>query len=76
MSETATRDMRDISRCWQNNGYHAHGAGPCFDTYEAVIKYRDEYDRAYAALMEFKQSHPWSWQNCPEWESFNRRWRR
>ena len=34
-----------ISKCWQNNGYHAHGAGPCFDTLEAALLYRDEYQK-------------------------------
>jgi hypothetical protein len=39
------RDMRNISRCWQYSGWHAHGAGPCFDTYEEAIAYRDYYDK-------------------------------
>lgn len=30
-----------VSRCWQNNGYHALGAGPCFDTAEQAVYYRD-----------------------------------
>lgn len=35
-----------ISRCWQNFGYHALGAGPCFDTVEQAVAYRDrELDR-------------------------------
>jgi hypothetical protein len=43
---TLDRDMRNISTCWQYapNGWHAYGAGPCFDTYEAAIKYRDLID--------------------------------
>jgi hypothetical protein len=30
-----------ISMCWQNRGYHAMGAGPCFDTVEQAVAYRD-----------------------------------
>jgi hypothetical protein len=30
-----------ISMCWQNRGYHAMGAGPCFDTIEEAVAYRD-----------------------------------
>jgi hypothetical protein len=37
----AIRDMRDISTCWQYSGWHAKGAGPCFDTYEMAVAYRD-----------------------------------
>ena len=41
------RDMRGISTCWQYgpNGWHAYGAGPCFDTYEQAIAYRDFTDK-------------------------------
>jgi len=40
------RDMRGISACWHNapNGWHAYGAGPCFDTYEQAVDYRNSLD--------------------------------
>lgn len=41
----AKPDMLHITRCWQNNGWHAYASGPCFDTYEQAIKYRDAIDR-------------------------------
>ena len=65
----------NISRCWQNGGYHAHMAGPCFDILAAALSYRDEYDRASAALMKFKETPRWSWEKCLEWENFMRKWR-
>lgn len=37
--------MRGISRCWQYFGYHVYGAGPCFDTLEQAIGYRNRLDR-------------------------------
>jgi hypothetical protein len=40
---------RGISRCWQNRGYHVYGAGPCFDTMDQAVAYRDWYDREEAA---------------------------
>lgn len=36
---------RGLSRCWQNCGWHVYGAGPCFDTEDAAIDYRDSLDR-------------------------------
>ncbi len=41
----AGRDMRGISKCWQGWGFHVYKAGPCFDTYEQAIEYRDSLDR-------------------------------
>lgn len=38
------RDMRDITRCSRYEGWHVYGAGPCFDTYEQAIHYRDSLD--------------------------------
>lgn len=35
---------RGITRCWQNLGYHVYAAGPCFDTHEQAIRYRDGLD--------------------------------
>ena len=37
--------MVGISRCWQNSGWHAHGAGPCFAKYEQAIVFRDLVER-------------------------------
>lgn len=37
-------DMRGISRCWQNDGWHVYKAGPCFDKYEQAIAYRASLD--------------------------------
>lgn len=45
MSETAQLPA-NISRCWQNNGYHAYMTGPCFDTRAAAVAYRDRLDAA------------------------------
>ena len=41
---TTERDMRGITRCWQHNGWHVYMAGPCFDTYEQAIAYRNSLD--------------------------------
>jgi hypothetical protein len=44
----ATEDaeaLRGISRCWQNNGYHVYGAGPCLDSLGQAQAYRAEFDR-------------------------------
>jgi hypothetical protein len=38
-------DMRGITSCWQNLGYHVYMAGPCFDTREQARVYRDGLDR-------------------------------
>lgn len=35
---------RGITRCWQNQGYHVYMAGPCFDTLEQAIRYRESLD--------------------------------
>lgn len=35
--------MRRISRCWQG-GWHANAAGPCFDTPERAMAFRDRED--------------------------------
>lgn len=40
--------LRGISRCWQNNGYHVYGAGPCCETLAHAQAYRDAYDRRAA----------------------------
>lgn len=37
---------RGITKCWQNQGWHVYGAGPCFDTLEQAVGYRDGLDRA------------------------------
>lgn len=37
-------DMRAITRCAQNAGFHVYGAGPCFDTYEQAVHYRESLD--------------------------------
>ena len=75
MTAPEALDTVNLSRCWQNNGWHAHGAGPCFDTREQAIRYRDAYDVAYTALMKWRKDFPWSHGECPEWYSFNNRWR-
>jgi RNase P/RNase MRP subunit POP5 len=38
------RRERGITRCWQNHGYHVYMAGPCFDTFEEAVAYRDRLD--------------------------------
>lgn len=55
--DTEERDMRDISTCWQNFGWHAYGAGPCFDTYEQAIAYRDKLDEH--GITWKSQDAPW-----------------
>ena len=39
-----THEMRGLSRCWRNNGWHVYAAGPCYDTKEQAIKRRDYLD--------------------------------
>ena len=39
-----TDEMRGLSRCWRNNGWHVYMAGPCYDTKEQAIKRRDYLD--------------------------------
>ncbi len=51
-----SKDMRAISRCWQNAGWHAHAAGPCFDKYEQAVTYRDLYD-ACETQADFRVLH-------------------
>lgn len=41
-----------ISVCWQNRGFHAHGAGPCFDTVEQAVARRDLEDQEWAAKLD------------------------
>ena len=43
--QVAAERRRGLSRCWQNNGWHVYGAGPCFDTEEEAVRYRDSLDR-------------------------------
>ena len=38
------RDRRGISVCSRYLGWHVYSAGPCFDTYEQAVKYRDYLD--------------------------------
>lgn len=35
---------RSITRCWQDNGFHVYGAGPCFDNIEQARSYRGRLD--------------------------------
>lgn len=38
--------LRGLSRCNLNSGgWHVYGAGPCFDTQEQAVRYRDSLDR-------------------------------
>lgn len=43
-TSAADRDMRGISVCHHNFGWHVYMAGPCFDTYEEAIAYRVSLD--------------------------------
>lgn len=38
------KDMKGISRCSRYLGWHAYKAGPCFDSYEEVLAYRNSLD--------------------------------
>lgn len=38
--------MDDLTRCWQYNGWHVYGAGPCFDTKEQAEEYKAVLDAA------------------------------
>lgn len=40
----AATTERGITTCWQNNGYHVYGAGPCLDRIDYAINYREDYD--------------------------------
>ena len=73
---TEAIDMRGISRCWQNNGWHYAGAGPCFDTYEQVSKYRIEYDAAMEAQKRYQANRPFGGHTyCWEMQMFQDKWR-
>lgn len=37
-------DARGLSTCWRNLGWHVYKAGPCFDTKDQAIAYRDSLD--------------------------------
>lgn len=39
-----TEPNRGLSRCWQNQGWHVYMAGPCFDTKDEAVRYRDYLD--------------------------------
>lgn len=39
-----TRLPEHISRCWQNDGFHVYGAGPCFDTLHQAQLYKSGLD--------------------------------
>lgn len=43
--EAKEEAMRGISRCWQNQGFHVYGAGPCFDKITQAQSYRGYLDR-------------------------------
>ena len=74
MSTDTELDMRGISRCWQNRGWHVYGAGPCFDTHEQAIQYREAHDKAWAAEEKYRKEKPWSHGISMEWWTFNRMW--
>lgn len=75
MSEVAV-DTRGLSRCWQNQGWHVYGAGPCFDAREAALRYREDYDKTKEEYEKFKTTPSWSWQRFFGWEDLARRWGR
>ena len=39
-----TDEQRGLTTCWQNLGWHVYGAGPCFDTKDQAIVYRNSLD--------------------------------
>lgn len=47
---------RGVSRCWQNNGYHVYGAGPCLDTMEQAIAYREGLDYEDQTLARWESN--------------------
>ena len=40
-----TDEQRGLTTCWQNQGWHVYAAGPCFDTKDQAIAYRNSLDR-------------------------------
>lgn len=53
MSVTAERG---ISHCWQNNGFDVYSAGPCFNSIEEAVDYRERLD--YAGTTWVSQDDP------------------
>lgn len=52
------KDMRGISNCHHgSSGWHAYGAGPCFDTHEQALAYRDKLDDH--GISWKSQDDPW-----------------
>lgn len=41
-----------ITICWQYRGYHANGAGPCFDTVEQAVAHREFEARRWAEALD------------------------
>lgn len=50
-------DVRGLSSCWQNNGFHVYSAGPCLDSYEQALDYRSRLD--YAGVTWWPQDRRW-----------------
>ena len=41
---TEEQQLLGLTTCWQNLGWHVYGAGPCFDTKDQTIAYRNSLD--------------------------------
>lgn len=61
----STTTERGVSRCWQNNGYHVYGAGPCLDSMEEAIDYRERLD--YAGTKWVSQNGRWPPKPPADW---------
>ena len=44
MHDAAADESRGLTRCWQYQGWHVYAAGPCFDTRDEAVAYRDALD--------------------------------
>lgn len=57
MSQKLSVMPHGISRCWQNQGFHVYKAGPCFDTLEQAIAYKESLDAEGVTWRS--QREPW-----------------
>lgn len=66
---------RAITICAQNQGYHANGAGPCFESLGAALAHRDKEDaKATATFDRFARESPSMAQNYAEYGWPDRAW--
>jgi hypothetical protein len=53
LDQDAKERWRGITTCWQSGSYHVYGVGPCLDTLEEAIEYRNELDKKGLRRMPY-----------------------